>query len=92
MGPAPFSIPATLDSNFHRQISLDAAIDGIVLLANKNAALPLSASQLRKVAVVGPNADVPDVLYGNYQGTPPYLITDLIIAQMYREWAEGMMA
>lgn len=27
------------------------------------------------MAVIGPNGDSPDVLYGNYQGTPPYLIT-----------------
>jgi beta-glucosidase-like glycosyl hydrolase len=65
---------STLDSDFHRSLSLSGALQGIVLLSNPRNALPLKGTP-RKVAVVGPNADVPDTLYGNYQGTPPYLIT-----------------
>lgn len=68
-------IPSVLDTEAHRAMSLDAATQGIVLLVNNKATLPLSRSSLRKVAVVGPNADVPSTLYGNYEGTPPYLIT-----------------
>jgi beta-glucosidase-like glycosyl hydrolase len=75
LGATPYDIAGTLDSDAHRAISLDAATDGIVLLSNSAKALPLTRGKVRKVAVVGPNADVQDVLYGNYQGTPPYLIT-----------------
>lgn len=64
-----------LDTDFHRSLSLEAATQGIVLLTNNKNTLPLNPSGIRKIAIIGPNADVPDVLYGNYQGTPPYLIT-----------------
>ena len=66
---------AALDTDANRALSLDAARQGIVLMKNDGAALPLSPQRLAGVAIVGPNADVPDVLYGNYQGTPPFLIT-----------------
>lgn len=72
---AHLDAPSTLDSPAHRQLSLEAAQQGIVLLTNPHGALPLNPSKLRKVAVIGPNADAPDTLYGNYAGTPPYLIT-----------------
>ena len=68
-------VPSLLDTDYHRALSLDAATQGIVLLVNNKATLPLSLSTIRKVAVIGPNADVPSTLYGNYEGTPPYLIT-----------------
>jgi xylan 1,4-beta-xylosidase len=68
-------IPSVLDTEFHRNMSLDAATQGIVLLTNKNSTLPLSFESIRKIAVIGPNADVPNTLYGNYQGTPPFLVT-----------------
>lgn len=73
----PFQIDALqhLDSAFHRQLSYEAAQQGMVLLKNDNKVLPLAAAALTGIAVIGPNADNPDVLYGNYQGTPPYLIT-----------------
>ena len=64
-----------LDTDAHRAAAYEAAQQGLVLLKNVGGALPVSAAALRRVAVVGPNADVPSTLYGNYQGTPPYLIT-----------------
>ena len=74
-----------LDTDFHRQLSYEAAQQGMVLLKNDPFApysgnqpvLPLDGARIegQTVAVIGPNADSPDVLYGNYQGTPPYLIT-----------------
>ena len=41
----------------------------MTLLQNKNNVLPLSKS-IRKIAVIGPNADDKPMLWGNYNGTP----------------------
>lgn len=40
----------------HRQINLETARQSVVLLQN-NAALPLSATHIKRLAVIGPNAD-----------------------------------
>lgn len=64
------------DSPAHRELSLRAARESIVLLKNENNALPLNRD-LKTVAVVGPNADAPDVLLGNYNGTPSKSVTPL---------------
>jgi beta-glucosidase len=42
--------------------ALDAALESVVLLKNERALLPLDRAQLKTLAVIGPNADVP--LYG----------------------------
>jgi beta-glucosidase len=47
-----------------------------VLLKNENNALPLS-KEIRTLAVIGPNADAPEVLLGNYNGQPIKSITPL---------------
>ena len=43
-------------SDKHKEVSLKAALQSIVLLKNENKLLPLS-KDLKKVAVIGPNAD-----------------------------------
>ena len=62
----PFSkIPeSVIDSPEHRQLTLKAARESIVLLTNKNNFLPLDKSKLKTVAVIGPAAENPE--YGNY--------------------------
>ncbi|MDE3168006.1 MAG: glycoside hydrolase family 3 C-terminal domain-containing protein, partial [Acidobacteriota bacterium] len=55
------------DSEEHRQAALDAARESIVLLKNDSGALPLQAS-VKKIAVIGPSADDPEALLGNYNG------------------------
>ncbi|MDD4922913.1 MAG: glycoside hydrolase family 3 C-terminal domain-containing protein, partial [Bacteroidales bacterium] len=62
----PYSV---VDSKEHRQLALETARKSIVLLKNKNGLLPLSKT-LKKVAVIGPNADDMEVLLGNYYGFP----------------------
>jgi beta-glucosidase len=64
------------DSPAHRQLSLKAARESIVLLKNERNTLPLR-KDLKTVAVIGPNADAPDVLLGNYNGTPSKSVTPL---------------
>jgi beta-glucosidase len=64
------------DSPAHRALSLQAARESIVLLKNENNALPLR-KDLKTIAVIGPNADAPAVLLGNYAGQPSKSVTPL---------------
>ncbi len=57
------------DSPQHHQLSLRAARESIVLLKNQDGFLPLK-SNLRTLAVIGPNAESLAALEGNYNGTP----------------------
>src|SRR5262249_31312633 len=52
------------DSPAHREMALKAARQSIVLLKNENNTLPLK-KDLKTIAVIGPNADAPEVLLGN---------------------------
>ena len=64
------------DSPAHRALALEAARKSIVLLRNDGGALPLRRG-LRRIAVIGPNADDVDVLLGNYNGLPAEPVTPL---------------
>lgn len=64
------------DTPAHRELSLRAARESIVLLKNDNRTLPLK-KDLKTLAVIGPNADVLEVLLGNYNGTPSKYVTPL---------------
>ncbi|HYG79678.1 MAG TPA: glycoside hydrolase family 3 C-terminal domain-containing protein [Pyrinomonadaceae bacterium] len=64
------------DSPAHRQLALEAARESIVLLKNANKTLPFSKG-LKTIAVIGPNADAPGVLLGNYNGQPSSSTTPL---------------
>jgi beta-glucosidase len=60
----------------HRQLSLETARQSMVLLKNENSTLPLK-KDLKTIAVIGPNADAPEVLLGNYNGQPTKSVTPL---------------
>jgi beta-glucosidase len=64
------------DSAAHRQLSLRAARESIVLLKNQNNTLPLK-KDLRTITVIGPSADNLGVLLGNYNGQPTKYVTPL---------------
>jgi beta-glucosidase len=64
------------DSPEHRALSLKAARESIVLLKNDKNTLPLK-KDLKTIAVIGPNADDPEVLLGNYNGQPSKSFTPL---------------
>ena len=65
-----------VDSENHRVLALQAARKSMVLLKNDNNLLPFS-KEVKKVAVIGPNADDNEVLLGNYNGYPSKGITPL---------------
>ncbi len=70
-------IPASVINNEeHRKLALDMARETMTLLQNRNNILPLKKS-VKKIAVIGPNADNERVLWGNYNGTPVRTITVL---------------
>ncbi len=64
------------DSPEHRRLSLEAARASLVLLKNERDTLPLRKN-LGTLAVIGPNADEPEVLLGNYNGQPSRSVTPL---------------
>jgi beta-glucosidase len=68
--------PSIINNEAHRKLALEMARETMTLLKNKNNILPLN-KLLNKIAVVGPNADNEQVLWGNYNGTPVRTITIL---------------
>jgi beta-glucosidase len=54
----------------HRALALQAARESIVLLNNKGGILPLKAG-VKRIAVVGPTAELVQSLQGNYNAPPP---------------------
>jgi beta-glucosidase len=70
-------IPMSVVNNKeHRDLALTMSRESMTLLQNKNNVLPLNKS-LKKIAVIGPNADNAPMLWGNYNGTPVRTITIL---------------
>ncbi|NXI47960.1 XYL2 arabinofuranosidase, partial [Galbula dea] len=63
---------STVQSPEHRNLSLEAAVKSFVLLKNVQGTLPLRARDLhgKRLAVVGPFADNPRVLFGDYAPVP----------------------
>ncbi|MGA9406139.1 MAG: glycoside hydrolase family 3 C-terminal domain-containing protein [Bacteroidota bacterium] len=65
-----------LESQPHKDLALKLAHESIVLLKNENQTLPLS-KKLKKVAILGPNADDRETPLANYNGFPSEIITPL---------------
>jgi beta-glucosidase len=69
----PFSENDTAE---HEALSLRAARESITLLKN-DGVLPLNRAKIKRIAVIGANADSVEVLVGNYSGTPARPVTIL---------------
>jgi beta-glucosidase-like glycosyl hydrolase len=65
------------DSAEHREVAREAARRAIVLLKNEGGVLPLDPS-VRRIAVVGPSADDPVAVLGNYHGISSKATYDLM--------------
>jgi beta-glucosidase len=71
------SIPyAVVDSDEHKKQALKMAQKSIVLMKNEKNVLPLNRN-IKKIAIVGPNADDGLMQLGNYNGTPSSIVTIL---------------
>ena len=80
------AIPYTAcDTDEHDAVALKAAQKSMVLLKN-DGLLPLDASKLKTIAVIGPNADSVPALKGNYHGTSSRQVTFL---QGLRAWCKA---
>jgi len=64
------------DSPEHRHVAREAEREAIVLLKNEGGILPLDPS-VRTIAVIGPSADDPIGLLGNYNGISSRQVTPL---------------
>ena len=67
---------SVVESAPHQAHALRMARESVVLLKNENHTLPLRKN-LKKIAVLGPNADNESVQLGNYNGFPTTLVTPL---------------
>ena len=66
----------SLESETHQKLALKTARESIVLLKNENNTLPISKS-VKKIMVIGPNANDRQYSLGNYFGTPTFSSTIL---------------
>ncbi|HEX5323971.1 MAG TPA: glycoside hydrolase family 3 N-terminal domain-containing protein, partial [Capsulimonadaceae bacterium] len=64
------------DTPEHSALALQAAHESMVLLKN-NGILPLDTAKIKRVAVIGSNADSTSMLQGNYNGTPSHPVSIL---------------
>ena len=71
----------------HRALSLKMAHESIVLLQNKGGILPLKQGQ--KIALIGPNADDAEMLWGNYNPVPKSTVT---LLQAMQKRVEGLVS
>lgn len=67
---------SVVNSKDHQKLALQAAQESMTLLQNKSSILPLSKS-IKKIAVIGPNADEKPMMLGNYNGYPANTVTIL---------------
>ncbi len=65
-----------LEAPAHKAHALKMARQSMVLLKNENNTLPLNKN-IKKIAVLGPNASNPIVVLGNYNGHPSEIVTAL---------------
>jgi beta-glucosidase len=70
--------PDQVASDEHTEVALEVAREGIVLLENKENALPLDRDSLSSIAVIGNLANTANLGdTGSSQVTPPYAVTPL---------------
>ncbi|HEY3281703.1 MAG TPA: glycoside hydrolase family 3 C-terminal domain-containing protein [Armatimonadota bacterium] len=83
------------DCEEHRELAREAARESIVLLKNQSNLLPIT-EDLRRIVVIGPQADDVETLLGNYNGFPSEAVTPLAGIRARAEeagsevtWAKG---
>lgn len=64
-----------IECDAHKAQAYEMARKSMVLLKNKKKILPLNQKKIKKIALIGPNADAPLTLLANYYGTPSEIIT-----------------
>lgn len=78
---APSRVPyqridkASLDTGYNQAINLQAARESIVLL--KKTGLPIRSGGIKRIAVIGPNANNSQVMLSSYEGIPSKVVNVL---------------
>lgn len=67
-----------IESNAHKAHAYEMAQKSMVLLKNYNDVLPLDSKKIKRIALVGPNADNAHAQLANYFGVPSENITPLM--------------
>ncbi|WOL06055.1 putative beta-D-xylosidase 6 [Canna indica] len=62
--------PKNVCTREHRELALEAARQGIVLLKNDKSLLPLRRQEMNSVAIIGPAANDASIYGGDYSGVP----------------------
>lgn len=71
----PAAAATIVGCDSHRDLSLEAARQVITLLKNDDATLPLNPTRIKRIAVIGPNAN--RELLGGYSGKPKCVVSVL---------------
>ncbi|MFR9602830.1 MAG: glycoside hydrolase family 3 C-terminal domain-containing protein [Rikenellaceae bacterium] len=66
-----------IDCDKHKALALKMTRESMVLLKNKKNILPLNQNKVKRIAIVGPNANNEKVMMGNYFGYPSHTTTVL---------------
>lgn len=64
-----------IECDAHKKHAYEMARKSMVLLKNNKNVLPLNASKIKRIALVGPNMNDEHTLLANYFGTPSEIIT-----------------
>lgn len=64
-----------IESDAHKKHALEMARKSMVLLKNRKNLLPLQESKIKRIALIGPNADNGHTQLANYYGTPTEITT-----------------
>lgn len=64
-----------IECEAHKKHAYRMAQESMVLLKNENSILPLDVRRIKKLALIGPNADNEQTLLANYFGTPSVIMT-----------------
>ena len=74
----PIVNESLVNSKENQQLTLEAAIKGMVLLKNDNKILPLDKSKIKSIAIIGPNANIARTgAGGSSQVNPFYSVSPL---------------
>jgi len=78
-----------VNSPEHREVSYKMACESIVLLKNKNNLLPLNKSEIKSIAVIGPNADNPAHQLGDWTAKEPREMISTVLDGIKNKVSEG---
>jgi beta-glucosidase len=79
-----FQAEQAINKREHREIALEAASEGIVLLKNEDNLLPISKEMAKSIAVIGSSAKYPQIMGGgSSRVTPHYAISSLESIEKY---------